>query len=193
MAEVIVIYPSKNIEQDNIFPHRSLLNGEQVHRIYLDELGEIEELPISVALMVLTTVAEDEARQTARNLLKRSNEETSLLSTLTIIEIITTIMVYKFDNFSRQEVESMLGIALEKTRVYREIKEEGREQGQIGEAINLTIRLLTKKFGDIGEEKRSLISGLSLPVVEDLSEALLDFNNLNDLQLWLDNINSSGN
>ncbi|WP_313926672.1 DUF2887 domain-containing protein [Anabaena sp. FACHB-1237] len=176
-----------------MFPHRSLLNGEQVHRIYLDELGEIEELPISVALMVLTTVAEDEARQTARNLLKRSNEETSLLSTLTIIEIITTIMVYKFDNFSRQEVESMLGIALEKTRVYREIKEEGREQGQIGEAINLTIRLLTKKFGDIGEEKRSLISGLSLPVVEDLSEALLDFNNLNDLQLWLDNINSSGN
>jgi predicted transposase/invertase (TIGR01784 family) len=188
--QVIVIYPSRNIEQDNIFPHRSLLNGEQVHRIYLDELGEIEELPMSVALMVLTTIAEDEAPQTARNLLKRSNEETSLLSTLTIIEMITTIMVYKFENFSRQEVESMLGITLEKTRVYREIKEEGREQGKIGEAINLTIRLLTRKFGDIGEEKRSLISGLSLPVVEDLSEALLDFNNLNDLQVWLDNVKS---
>ncbi|MBD2136741.1 DUF4351 domain-containing protein [Anabaena sp. FACHB-1237] len=70
------------------------------------------------------------------------------------------------------------------------MKEEGREQGQIGEAINLTIRLLTRKFGDIGEEKRSLICGLLLSVVQDLSEALLDFNNVHDLQVWLNNVKS---
>jgi hypothetical protein len=33
-------------------------------------------------------------------------------------------MVYKFDNKSRMEVEEMLGITLQETRVYREIKEE---------------------------------------------------------------------
>jgi predicted transposase/invertase (TIGR01784 family) len=197
--QVIVIYPSRNIEQDKIFPHRSFLNGEQVHRIHLDELGKIEELPIWVALMVLTIVQEDKAPETARNLLQRSNEQPSLLSNRAIIEMITTIMVYKFEKLSPREVESMLGITLQQTRVYREIKEEGREegleqgleQGKIGEAVNLVMRLLTKKFGQISPENRSFISGLSLPVLEDLSEALLDFNHLNDLQIWLDNVKTS--
>jgi len=215
--QVVVIYPSRNIEQEKIFPHRSLLNGEQVHRIYLDGLGKIEELPIWVALMVLTIVKEEKAPETARNLLKRSNEQSSLLSSRAIIEMITTIMVYKFEKFSLKEVESMLGITLEETRVYREIKEqgieqgieqgreqgreegieqgreEGIEQGKIGEAVNLVMRLLTKKFGQISPEKRSFISNLSLPVLEDLSEAILDFNNLNDLQVWLDNVENSQN
>jgi predicted transposase YdaD len=111
--------------------------------------------------------------------------------------MITTIMVYKFEKLSPREVESMLGITLQETRVYREIKEEGLEQGlkqgKIGEAVNLVMRLLTKKFGQISPENRSFISGLSLPVLEDLSEALLDFNHLNDLEIWLDNVKNSQN
>ena len=164
-------------------------------------MGKIEELPIWVALMVLTIVKEDKAPETARNLLQRSNEQPSLLSNRAIIEIITTIMVYKFEKLSLREVESMLGITLQETRVYREIKEEGREegleqglkQGKIGEAVNLVMRLLTKKFGQLSPENRSFISGLSLPILEDLSEALLDFNHLNDLQIWLDNVKNSQN
>jgi len=95
----------------------------------------------------------------------------------------------------------MLGITLQQTRVYREIKEEGREegleqglkQGKIGEAVNLVTRLLTKKFGQISPENCSFISGLSLPVLEDLSEALLDFHHLDDLQIWLDNVKIPNN
>ena len=37
--------------------------------------------------------------------------------------------VYKFANLSRKEVEAMLGIKLEETRVYQEAKQEGLEQG----------------------------------------------------------------
>jgi hypothetical protein len=45
---------------------------------------------------------------------------------------------------------------------------------------------LTKRFGQLSEEIRSSISGLPLPVLEDLSEALLDFTSLADLQVWLE-------
>ena len=45
-----------------------------------------------------------------------------------IIEVITTIVVYKFVNLSRKEVEAMLGIKLEDVRVLREAKEEGRRE-----------------------------------------------------------------
>ena len=75
----------------------------------------------------------------------------------------------------------MLGITLKETRVYREIKEEGREEA----TVNLVIRQLTKRFGELSEEMRSSISSLPLPVLEDLSEALLDFTSLADLQAWI--------
>jgi len=39
-----------------------------VHRIYLKELGEIQQLPLGVAVMVLTTVEETQAAEEARYL-----------------------------------------------------------------------------------------------------------------------------
>ncbi|AUT00984.1 hypothetical protein CLI64_11550 [Nostoc sp. CENA543] len=180
--QAVIIYPSRTTEQRDIHPHRSLLNGEQVHRIYLDELGDIRSLPIWVALMVLTTVEEEQAPEAAKYLLSRTTQEVTESASRAIMEMITTIMVYKFERLSRMEVESMLGITLKETRVYREIKEEGREEA----TLQLVIRQLTKRFGELSEEMRSSITGLPLPVLEDLSEALLDFTCVADLQAWLE-------
>jgi predicted transposase YdaD len=99
-----------------------------------------------------------------------------------IINTIATIIVYKFTNLSRPEVEAMLGMRLEESRVYREAKEEGRQQ----EAANLVLRLLSRRFGELSQEIRVRISNLPLSVLEDLSEALLDFSNLDDLLAWLE-------
>jgi predicted transposase/invertase (TIGR01784 family) len=184
--QAVIIYPSRKIEQSDIHPHRSLLNGGQVLRVYLDELGDIRQLPLWVAIMVLTTVEESQAPAEARYLLTRTREEVSESASRAIMEIITTIMVYKFEQLSRREVESMLDITIKQTRVYREIKEEGREEGREEATVNLVIRLLTKRFGELSEETRSSISSLSLPVLEDLSEALLDFTSVADLQAWLE-------
>jgi predicted transposase/invertase (TIGR01784 family) len=183
--QAVVIYPSHNIEQSNIYPHRGLLNSNQVHRVYLDELGNIRQLPLWVALMVLTTLEEEQAPEEARYLLTRTGQEVPLAEGRVIIEIVTTIMMYRFEQLSQAEVESMLGITLQQTRVYREIKEEGREEGREAMA-NAISRLLTKRLGELSEEMRSSISGLSLPVLADLSDALLDFTTLADLQSWLE-------
>ncbi|MEH2458042.1 Rpn family recombination-promoting nuclease/putative transposase [Nostoc sp.] len=183
--QVVIIYPSRSLEQSQIHPHRSLLNGGQVHRIYLDELGDIQTLPLWIALMVLTTVTEEQAPEQARYLLSRTRQELSSPTSRAIIEMIITIMVYKFEQLSRREVESMLGITLQETRVYREIKEEGREEGREEATVNLVNRQLTKQFGELTPEMRSAITGLPLLVLEDLSEALLDFTSVADLQSWL--------
>jgi predicted transposase YdaD len=73
--QAVVLYPSRSLEQMDCHPYRALLSSNQVHRVYLDELGEIENLPLGVALMALTTLAPDQTLQVARSLLARSQQE----------------------------------------------------------------------------------------------------------------------
>ncbi|OUL36147.1 Rpn family recombination-promoting nuclease/putative transposase [Nostoc sp. 106C] len=180
--QAVIIYQSRSLEQGDIYPHRSLLNGGQVHRIYLDELGDIRILPLWVALMVLTTLDDELAPQEARYLLTRTSQEASESASRAIIEMIVTIMVYKFETLTRTEVESMLGITLKETRVYREIKQEGRE----AEARLLILRQLTRRVGELPQELPDRIETLSLEQLENLAEALLDFTCVADLSSWLE-------
>jgi len=180
--QIVVIYPTRNLEQSNAHPYRSLLNCEQVHRVYLNELGEIQQLPLGVALMVLTTVEETQAPEKARYLLARTQEQiVDTEASRAIIEMIATIMVYKFTNLSRQEVDTMLGLQLADTRVYREAKEEGRQEGESA----LILRLLSRRLGEVTPEQRSQIQALSINQLEALGEALLDFTKPGDLEEWL--------
>ncbi len=119
-----MIYPSRSAEQKDIHPYRALLNSDQVHRVYLNELGDLAQLPLGVAAMVLTIVKESEAPEQARMLLGRANQEiATAIDRQGIIEIISRIMVYKFTNLSSQEVDEMLDIRVEETRVYQEAQE----------------------------------------------------------------------
>ncbi len=180
--QIVVIYPTRNLEQSNAHPYRSLLNCEQVHRVYLNELGEIHQLPLGAALMVLTTVEETQAPEKARYLLARTQEQiVDTEASRAIIEMIATIMVYKFTNLSRQEVDTMLGLQLADTRVYREAKEEGRQEGESA----LILRLLSRRIGEVTPEQRSQIQALSINQLEALGEALLDFTKPGDLEEWL--------
>ncbi|MFM6481674.1 MAG: DUF4351 domain-containing protein, partial [Microcystis panniformis] len=134
------------------------------------------------ALMVLTTVEETQASEKARYLLARTQQQIADTEAgRAIIEMIATIMVYKFTNLSRQEVEAMLGLQLADTRVYREAKEEGRQEGESA----LVLRQLSRRFGAVDEVLTARIQALEIEQLESLAEALLDFTALNDLVLWL--------
>ncbi|MBE9076749.1 Rpn family recombination-promoting nuclease/putative transposase [Romeria aff. gracilis LEGE 07310] len=187
--QAVVIYPSRSTEQGNSLPYQDLLAGSRVHRIYLDELGEIDQLPLGVALMVLTTVQESQAAEAARELLARSQEELQPEASRAIIERITTIVAYRFTNLSRQEVEAMLGVTLQETRFYQEAKAEGEQigeqRGRQEEARSLVLRLLSRQVGQLPEQARSRVNSLSLTQLEALGEALLEFSSLSDLETWL--------
>jgi predicted transposase/invertase (TIGR01784 family) len=180
--QAVVIYPSQGVEQSDVDAHQFYFKGGQIHRVFLNKLGDIRKLPIWVALMVLTTKSEKTAPDEAKYLLSRSKQEPEPLSGA-IIEMVTSIMVSKFEQFSRKDIDTMLGITVKETRVYREAKEEGREE----QTVNLIARLLKKRFGqDLSEEMRVRIESLPLPTLESLSEDLLDFTSFDDLQPWLD-------
>ncbi len=142
--------------------------------------------------MVLTTLEENRATEEARYLLARSQQEAPSSENSAIIDLLTTIMVYKFEGKSQREVEEMLGITLQETRVYREIKQEGIQEGiQEGEQRglerekSLVLRLLNRRVGKLPQEVRSRVESLSLEQLENLGEALLDFTSMADLDAWL--------
>jgi predicted transposase YdaD len=170
-----VIYPSRRVEQSRTeIVHEMLLSG-RITRIYLDELGEIEELPIGLSLMILTTLEGDAAKNQARRAIDRSqgNED--------IIGLISTIILYKFNAL---KVDAMLGIELQQTRVYQEAKAEGLEIGQQQEKA-FVIKLLTRKLGNLSSQTQSQVSVLQIDRIESLGEALLDFTSMADLETWL--------
>jgi predicted transposase/invertase (TIGR01784 family) len=183
----VVIYPSRSVEQSRTEMVREMLASGRIQRVYLDELGEIEELPIGVGLMVLTTIEGDEATTNARSLIERAQGSED------IIDLISTIMVYKFSNLSRDEVDAMLGIELAQTRVYQEAKAEGEAIGEArGEARGkaeegkaLVIRQLTRKLGNLTPQLLDRVNSLQLDLLESLGEALLDFTSIADLESWL--------
>jgi predicted transposase YdaD len=65
------------MEQKDVHPYRALLNSDQFHRVYLNELGDIRELPLGLALMRLTIEPPKKAPEAARYLLARSQSEIS--------------------------------------------------------------------------------------------------------------------
>ncbi len=76
-----------------------------------------------------------------------------------------------------------------------EVKQEGIqqgvEQGIQQEATLLIVRQLKRKVGELPANFEARVMGLSVSVLEDLGEALLDFNSLDDLIDWLEKFNNA--
>ena len=80
-------------------------------------------------------------------------------------------------------------VDITQSRFYQEIivegLQEGRQKGlQEGEA-NLVIRQLRRRLGELPESQCSQIKSFPVSQLEDLGEALLDFQSIDDLDDWL--------
>jgi predicted transposase/invertase (TIGR01784 family) len=154
---VVVIYPTRTVERSGNSHFQPLLNLEQVRQIYLDELEEGENCPLGVRLVKLVTAREKETSQKAQHLLQvvtQEVEEKQLRND--IIDLIESIMVYKFPQMSRKEIAAMLGVDdLKQTRFYQEVFTEGKQEGKL-EAVS---RML-----DLGLDWEVIAQSLDLPL-----------------------------
>jgi predicted transposase YdaD len=64
-------------------------------------------------------------------------------------------------------------------------KEEGRVEGRIEEKLAITLRQLNRKLGNLPEAIAERIKSLEPIQLDSLTEDLLDFQSLDDLQNWL--------
>ncbi|MEH1834818.1 MAG: Rpn family recombination-promoting nuclease/putative transposase [Nostoc sp.] len=178
----VIIFGSRILEPSISTIHCALLESGQVTRVYLDELGDLRQQPLGLGLMLLTNVtSKTETVEGARFLLEQARQQ----SEQAIIDLVTTIIVYKFSTLSREEITAMLRLNLEEPRAILEAKEEGREEGKVEGERKVVLRLLNRRVGNIPDALLSQIQGLSVEQLEALGDALLDFSTLADLEGWL--------
>jgi predicted transposase/invertase (TIGR01784 family) len=128
----VVIYPSRSIDTAKTMHYRESFASGRVTRIYLDELGENASLPIGIATIKLVIENENRAIQSARELITRTNQEVeSVRQQQQLLQIIETILVYKFPSMDIKEIQEMFGLSdLKQTRVYQQAFAEGEREGE---------------------------------------------------------------
>ncbi|EGJ28768.1 MULTISPECIES: DUF4351 domain-containing protein [Moorena] len=62
---------------------------------------------------------------------------------------------------------------------------EGKREGRQEEGYSIVIRQLTRRFGSVSDQLQQGIQKLSVAQLEELSEALLDFETVTDIAVWL--------
>jgi len=122
-----------------------------------------------------------------------------------LIELIVPILSERFQGLSPSQLMATLGISKDfwrHTRAFQDILAEGRQEGvelgrqegrELGheegrrrEASALASRLLERRCGSLDAPTSARIEALSLPQLEELALALLDFRGSKDLQTWLE-------
>ena len=175
--QAIALFAKRSLDVEVLTNYQQeLINSGRIKRIYLDE---IPPGSIGMGLIELIVSKETKAPELVQNLMQRTKTEIGNdRERQGIIELLETVLVSKFSQLSRQEIEAMFLVSdIKQTRVYQEAKQE--------EATTLLFRQLSKRFGKLSGNYIETISNLTIEQLEDLGEALLDFVDITDLEQWL--------
>ncbi|AUT03012.1 flagellar assembly protein H [Nostoc sp. CENA543] len=149
----VIVYPSKNLDIGETARYIELLTPQRVKRVYLDELNSTGEQSLGIETVKLVIEPETTAVTKAKELIAIARQQvTDTITQRDILQLIETIIIYKFPKASREEIQQMLGLGdLKQTKVYQEGKLEGKLEGipfmlslgatveQIAEALSLDI------------------------------------------------------
>ncbi|MGK7940750.1 MAG: Rpn family recombination-promoting nuclease/putative transposase [Crocosphaera sp.] len=179
----VVIYLRKN--QSPLVKQNYYQRGETNHKFNVIRLWETpsESLLTSPGLFPFAILSQVEDRekflsQIAQEIDKISdNAEKSNLAASTSILAGLVLRKEIIQRLLRNDI-------MKESVIYQEIKSEGREEGRREGETNLLLRQLNRRIGDISSELSQKIQSLSIEQLENLGEALLDFQSKEDLEQW---------
>lgn len=170
----VAIFASRNLEPRFSAQYRGLRPQLQV--VYLDEVTDGDDLPISLGIVKLVVMAPDQVQEKLPTLLEKLPQQiTDQELERQVFEFIETVLLYKFTNLSREEIEVMFSLSdLKQTRVYQEAKAEGKVEGKIeGEVKGEFLGKLKSVPGllalGLRADQIALAIGLDVAVVEQIA------------------------
>jgi predicted transposase YdaD len=94
-----------------------------------------------------------------------------------IVDLVTRVMSYMFIDQTPQEIDQMLDIQFEETRVYKDTYAKA--------SLNMVLSQLEENCGQLTIELVREVNALPIGQLEALSKALLKFKKVKDLEKWL--------
>lgn len=129
----VVVYPNRSIDVGETQRYIELLTSGRVRCIYLDELDSATESSLGISTVKLVIEPESGAATKARELINLARQQiTDEITQREFLELIETIIIYKFPQKTREKIERMLGLSeLKQTKVYQQAKLEGKAEGKL--------------------------------------------------------------
>ncbi|MBD2185792.1 Rpn family recombination-promoting nuclease/putative transposase [Planktothrix sp. FACHB-1355] len=127
----IVIYERRSYETP-VHPRYRTLVEKHLRCFYLDEIEAVSQDSLGIGILKLIVETPTNTTSRAKELINKATVElTDTIIQRQVLEFIETVVVYKFPNLGREEIEAMLGLnLLRQTRVYQEAREEGLAEGR---------------------------------------------------------------
>ena len=128
----VVIYERRSLEPENAKSYKWLFNSGKILRIYLDEIDLAAQQNLGIGLVKLIVEKEKNAVSLAKQLIGQTrSESTDDEQTSKMLELIETIIVYKFADKSREELQAMLGLEdIKETKLGKNLLAEGWQKGR---------------------------------------------------------------
>jgi len=128
----IVLWAKESLDDGLPLPYQQLLVSQHLKRIYLDRLTPQTSHSLGLQIVQFIIAPELQATQQVPSLLNQAKQQISdAIIQENIVELIEKIIIYKFPQKSRQELEAMFSLTeWKQTRFYQEAKEEGKLEGE---------------------------------------------------------------
>jgi predicted transposase/invertase (TIGR01784 family) len=128
--QAVVLWGKESLDSELPLPYHLFRSHLQI--VYLDQLPQT---PSSIALSIiqLVTIPESQAPQQAKSLLNQVRQQINdVVTQANVIELVEKIIIYKFPQKSRQELEKMFDLTdWKQTQFYKEVKLEGKLEGKV--------------------------------------------------------------
>jgi predicted transposase/invertase (TIGR01784 family) len=193
----VALFARRSLDPGVPLAYRAFETCGQVQRLYVQEQAQAGSLAMTV--LQLVNCPRSRMRSQVAALVERvSGEGGSESQKRQIMEWVETIVVSKFPHLSVEEIAEMLKMeSLRRTRVFQEALQEGQaeglkagraeglEAGKQAQAVAMNLRLLQHRLGALSPDVVERVGQLPLPVLDNLSLALLEFDSEAQVRNWL--------
>lgn len=172
---VLLLPPAEGTVIETVFAVENTRHEYQVIKLWQEDPEMFLNDPALLPLAPLTATTQAEA------LLQRVAQRVKQLDDIGRQEVSGYTQILAGLRFEKDLIRQLFREGMMRESViYQDILEEGRqEEGRL-----LILRLLARQVGELPEEMKTRINALSLEQLENLGEALLEFEGMADLEAW---------
>jgi predicted transposase/invertase (TIGR01784 family) len=167
----VVIFPKRSVDNGNTQHYKMLLDSPNVSRIYLEDFKTAtDNLYLQLIQMIISN--QNDTLTVAKKLISQAQENEQIV----LLDLVESIMLYKFADLSREEIKKMLDLStvdMTQTRVYK----EGFLEGE----FSLLYKQLEKRFGILPTNILSRLKQANKERLENWAMALLSAKTLDDV------------